>query len=173
MWEKTVAGILVMLGAFGFGIALCQEMQCALYHFQEQKRMLLYMKREIAFLHKPMQEICDAAGRKLEEPYGSFVKQVAERMENGRGQSLYTIWNEESRKLGKLGKCPARAVESLIMIGNSFGCEEDEMQMETFLLVMNELEEDICKIKKEKEEKSRLIKLLSFMTGIFCIVLFL
>ena len=51
MWQKTVAAALVLCGAQGFGYALCQEMKCMLYHDTEQKQMLLYMTREIAFLH--------------------------------------------------------------------------------------------------------------------------
>ena len=54
MWQKTVAAALVLCGAQGFGYALCQEMKCMLYHDTEQKQMLLYMTREIAFLHRPI-----------------------------------------------------------------------------------------------------------------------
>ena len=62
MWQKTVAAALVLCGAQGFGYALCQEMKCMLYHDTEQKQMLLYMTREIAFLHRPIQEILEQIG---------------------------------------------------------------------------------------------------------------
>ena len=65
MWQKTVAAALVLCGAQGFGYALCQEMKCMLYHDTEQKQMLLYMTREIAFLHRPIQEILEQIGEKL------------------------------------------------------------------------------------------------------------
>ena len=43
MWQKTIAGMFVIAGAFGFGRALCQDMNCVLYHLKEQRRMLTYI----------------------------------------------------------------------------------------------------------------------------------
>ena len=34
MWQKAVAGICVMVGAFGFGLSLCQEINSVLLHFK-------------------------------------------------------------------------------------------------------------------------------------------
>ena len=76
MWQKTVAAALVLCGAQGFGYALCQEMKCMLYHDTEQKQMLLYMTREIAFLHRPIQEILEQIGEKLQEPYRTSLRKV-------------------------------------------------------------------------------------------------
>ncbi len=81
MWQKAVAGICVMVGAFGFGLSLCQEINSVLLHFKEQRRMLLFMIREISFLHRPMQEIFVAVGERLKEPYPDFLMAVSKRME--------------------------------------------------------------------------------------------
>ena len=77
LWGKIIAGMLVLIGTQGFGMALSQEMKCLLYHMNEQKQMLFYIEREIAFLHRPMQEIFLSLSERLQKPYDSFLKKVA------------------------------------------------------------------------------------------------
>ena len=173
MWQKTVAAALVLCGAQGFGYALCQEMKCMLYHDTEQKQMLLYMTREIAFLHRPIQEILEQRGEKLQEPYRSLTLEVACQMKKEDGRSLHTLWNEQTYKLRERRYYPPAAMDNLARIGECLGCEEDERQIASLRLLMGNLDDEIEKIKCRKEERSRLIQTLSLLAGIFCIVLFL
>ena len=76
LWGKIIAGMLVLTGAQGFGLALRQEMKCILYHLNEQKQMLFYMMREISFLHRPMQEIFLSLADRLQKPYNVFLKDL-------------------------------------------------------------------------------------------------
>ena len=47
------------------------------------------------------------------------------------------------------------------------------MQKEAFSIVSHELEEELERMKKDKKEKDRLIRTLSVLAGILCIVIFL
>lgn len=173
MWEKAIAGLCVMTGAFGFGYALCQEMNRVLFHLNEQKRLLLYMINEISFMHRPMQEIFGAAGDRLKEPYKSFTLKITECMEERSGKNLQEIWAGEIKLLQKSGECPKAAIGTLLRMGESFGCEEDKMQIDALRLIEAELSEEISVRTQEKEEKSKLIRTLSVLAGLFCIVLFI
>lgn len=135
--------------------------------------MLLFMIREISFLHRPMQEIFVAVGERLKEPYPDFLMAVSKRMEQRSGKNLQEIWHEEAQQLQKEVLCPKEAVKMLLRIGECFGCEEDKMQMESLKLLETELAEEIDSRSEEKEEKSRLIRTLSLLAGIFCIILFI
>ncbi len=172
MWGKIIAGILVLIGTQGFGIALSQEMKSSLYHMNEQKRMLLYMEREISFLHRPMQEIFLTLSERMQKPYDTFLKTVGEKMDDGRGRSLVAIWEEETKKLYKNRCYPKEVFTYLIRMKRCFYCEEDEMQRETFAMLRQELEEELDKVRRGKEEKDRLIRTLSLLAGILCIVIF-
>ena len=173
MWQKAIAAVLVLCGAQGFGYALCQEMQCILYHDLEQKQMLLYIIREISFMHRPMEEIFSKIGERLQQPYGEMVTDVAKQMETEYGKGLHEIWRERVFQMQRERKYPDRAIEHLCKIGESLGCEEDDMQIASLTLLSKELEEEIENIKSRKEERSRLIQTLSLLAGIFCVVLFL
>lgn len=173
MWGKVIAGIFVLVGTQGFGIALSQEIKCILYHLNEQKQMLFYIMREISFLHRPMQEIFLSLSERLQKPYDDFVKSVAVKMDNGSGRSLPEIWDEEVTLLEKNRCYPNRNFQYLRRMRRCFCCEEDEMQKESFAMLCQELEEEMNKIKKSKEEKERLIRTLSLLAGILCIVIFI
>ena len=173
MWGEFVAGIFVLLGALGFGAALSQEMKCILYHMNEQKHMLFYIEREIIFLHRPMQEIFLNIAERLQKPYNTFLLRVAEKMEDGSGRSLVTIWETEIEELNKKRSYPKMTFFYLNQMARCFCCEEDVMQKEAFAIVSHELEEEFEKMRKDKKEKDKLIRTLSFLVGILCIVIFL
>ena len=173
MWGKIIAGLLILIGTQGFGMALSQEMKCFLYHLNEQKQMLFYMMREIDFLHRPMQEIFISLAERLQKPYDSFVRNVARKMEDGSGIGLQEIWDEEIDELKKNRCYDKKAFVYLRQMKRCFHCEEDEMQKEAFAMLSEELEEEMNKIKRGKEEKDRLIRTLSLLAGILCIVIFI
>lgn len=103
MWEKAIAGTLIILGTQGLGLTFFQEIQSKIYHEKEEKQMLLYINREIDFLHRPMMEIFEGIKERVKEPYQSFLKEVAIRMGSGEGQSLQCVWREETQKLEHKG----------------------------------------------------------------------
>lgn len=173
LWGKIVAGLFILIGTQGFGAALSQEIKCFLYHLNEQKQMLFYIIREISFLHKPMQEIFLSLSERLQKPYDVFLSAVAYRMDDGKGKSLSELWEEEVDKLEKNRCYPKKTFFYLRQMKRAFCCEEDEMQKESFSMLCEELEEEIHKIKKGKEEKDRLIRTLSLLAGILCIIIFI
>ena len=173
MWYQAIAGCLVMAGAYGFGMALCQDMKCLLYHLEEQKRMLLYFERETDFLHRPIQESFDTISDRLLTPYHEFAKEVATRMKQSDGKCFRDIWEQQVGELQKQEQYPKKALVYLRRIGDGIGSEEDMLQVELCALLRKELEEELLQIKQEKVQKSRVIHTMSIATGILCVVMFL
>ena len=160
-----------MTGAFGFGYALCQEMNNVLFNFKEQKRMLLYIINEISFMHKPMEEIFYSFGGRLKEPYASFALRIAEQMASRNGKTLCEIWHDEARLLQRSKECPKAAAAMLFRIGESLGYDGDKMQIDALRLIDAELSEEIENRTRENEDKCKLVRTLSVLAGLFCVVL--
>lgn len=173
MLGRFAAAVMVIVGAVGFGHAICQENQVELEHLKKQKRMLLYMIREISFLHRPIQEVFLAIYSKLDEPYSNFMYGIFCEMDKDEGVSMQDAWNKmvEKVQLEKTGLRKSKI--TLDMIRDSVGCGEDTMQIEALKLVEMEIEDTIDKMQKEKAEKYKLIHTLSILAGIFCVVLFI
>ncbi|MBE5877587.1 MAG: hypothetical protein E7290_11960 [Lachnospiraceae bacterium] len=173
MWYQAIAGGLVMAGAYGFGMALCQDMRCLLYHFEEQKRMLLYFERETDFLHRPIQESFDVIADRLATPYKELALGIADAMKNSQGMCFREIWRGKTEELAKGNSYPEKAMEYLRRIGDGIGSEEDTLQVELCAILRKELEEEMDKLKFERAQKSRVIHTLSLVSGILCVVMFL
>lgn len=173
MWQKLVAGACVMTGALGFGWSLCGEMNCDIQHLKLQKQILLYIMGEITYLHRPMGEIFDMVSEKTEPPYELFLREVSRKMRERNGKSLIHIWNDTIQDMkGQLNSSQI-GITYLEKMGNCFEYEGEQLQVEALRLFEMELDNEIDRLKTKKDENSRLIKALSTLTGILCIILFL
>jgi len=162
-----------MTGALGFGWSLCWEMNCEIQHLKAQKQIILYMIGEISYLHRPVEEIMDIIAEKMEEPYNTFFNNIALNFRKRNGKRLTTLWKEGITALQESTDMPKTALVCLEKLGSCLGCEGDNMQVEALRLFEQELDAQIDKAVTKKEENSRLIRALSTLTGILCIVLFL
>lgn len=172
MWQKFVAGICVMSGALGFGLALCGELGSEIAHLKRQKELLLYMIGEITYLHRPIAEILSIAAERMEEPYAAFLADTSAQLDFRGGLALAELWNRNVALIKK-DAVPKEALYYLKRMGTCFGCEGDKMQVERFRLFERELDEKIAVLSAKRREDSRLINALSALTGVLCIVLFL
>lgn len=172
MWQKLIAGVCVMTGSVGFGLALCGELSCEISHLKKQKELLLYIIGEITYLHRPAAEILSIAAERMKEPYAGFLGSVAAELDKRSGRPLTEIW---SRNIDRIRdeQMPKEALRYLERMGMCFGCEGDKMQIESFRLFERELDERISLLSARRRENSRLIQALSALTGVLCIVLFL
>lgn len=173
MWQKFIAGACVMTGALGFGWSLCGEMNSDIQHLKQQKQILLYISGEITYLHRPMEEIFDMIADKVEPPYDLFLSDVSWRMRERDGNSLTSIWNETVHDRINGSDFSQTGIEYLAKMGNCFEYEGEQLQVEALRLFELELDSEIDRLTVKRNENSRLIKALSTLTGILCIILFL
>jgi stage III sporulation protein AB len=162
-----------MTGACGFGFSLCMEMGKEISELKTQKQMLLYIIGEISYLHRPLEEIFDILTERMEAPFDIFLGKVSEKMKSRSGRNLNNIWNEEIAALKLDYGISKRTNTYLKRMADCFECEGDRIQVETLELLSRELEQEIEALVERKRENGRLIRALSALTGIMCIVLFL
>ena len=173
MWQKLIAGGCVMTGALGFGWSLCGVMNLDIALLKQQKQILLYMIGEITYLHRPMEEIFDLIAPKAEPPYHLFLEEIAQRMRERDGKSLVQLWNEAVYDRQDKTELSQTAKTYLLKMGTCFEYEGEQLQAEALGLFVTELDSEIDRLTAKKNENSRLIKALSTLTGILCIILFL
>ena len=173
MWQKLVAGAFVMTGALGFGWSLCGEMSLDIRHLKVQKQIILYIIGEITYLHRPMGEIFDIVSGKTEPPYDSFLREVSRKMKERDGKSLVNIWNETLSDEGFGRDVTRLGLDYLKKTGRCFECEGERLQVEALGLFATELDCEIDRLAAIRDENSRLIKALSTLAGILCVILFL
>jgi stage III sporulation protein AB len=160
-----------MMGAVGFGYSLCMDMDRNIDELKIEKRMLLYIIGEINYIHRPMEEILDSMSEDMalrrEKPFDGFLKDVVYKLNERKGKSLKTIWLEEIPSVSK------QAFFYLRRMADCFDCEGCGLQVDSLELLKNDIDCEIRNLEEVKKENGRLIKALSTLTGIMCIVLFL
>lgn len=173
MWQKFVAGACVMTGALGFGWSLCGEMNCDIRHLKLQKQILLYIMGEITYLHRPLEEIFDIVSEKTEPPYDRLLGRLSQKMRERSGKSLKYIWNESIHEKGFQTEISRSGLEYLEKTGRCFEYEGGQLQVQALELFVMELDSEIDRLTAKRDENSRLIKALSTLAGILCVILFL
>lgn len=173
MWQKLIAGAFVMTGALGFGWSLCREMSCEVQELKAQKQILLYLIGEISYLHRPVEEILDIVSEKVGVPYAAFLEDVSRKLRERSGRGLERLWQEGVNGMRGRAELSETSLCYLEKLGRCLGCEGDMLQVEALRLFESELDAGIEKALAKKEENSRLVKALSTLVGILCIVLFL
>ena len=154
-------------------LSLCGEMNSDIRHLKQQKQILLNISGEITYLHRPMEEIFDIIADKAEMPYDLFLRSVSQGMKERDGKSLVSIWNAAVRDRKNGADLSQIAIAYLEKMGNCFEYEGERLQVEALRLFEREIDGEIDRLTVKKNENSRLIKALSTLTGILCIILFL
>lgn len=171
MQWRFIAGCLVIIGSQGIGIAYNRNLSCAIYHMEQQKRMLYYVIGEIRHLRKPLPELFEGMKKVVKEPYQSFLEDVICNLEeNG---PFAGSWRKELGKRIKSNCYPKEAMEYLDRFPDCFIYDGSQTQLEALDLFLQELEERLDMIKEEKQKQGRVVYLLSAVTGVFLLVLFL
>jgi stage III sporulation protein AB len=173
MWQKLVAGIFVMIGSSGFGAALCKDMSSEIEELKVEKQILSYIMGEIAYIHRPLEEIFDILSERIETPFDELLRRIADKMRSRSGKSVTKIWQEEMKAWSVEYRITGRCIGYLERIPYCFECEGDNIQVETLELLRNEIDLEIENLLERKKENSRLIRVLSTLAGVLCIVLFL
>lgn len=171
MWQRIAAGALVMTGAVGFGTALCGEISGELAQMKKIRELLIYITGEIEYLKRPMSEILKLAAERIGAPYDEFLDAVCAGLDERSGKPLGELWQDGLVRLRE--SLPREALSYMEKMGHCFGLEGDKMQIESFKLFGRELDDKITLLSEKKSENCRLIRALSALAGILCIVLFL
>jgi stage III sporulation protein AB len=162
-----------MTGACGFGVSLCRDMDSDIKNLKIQKQMLLYIKGEISYIHRPMEEIFDILSEKFDAPYGTMLGSISDKMRERTGRSLQNIWLCEISDMNLGNEMSRICVSYLEKMSGCFGCEGGEIQVDTLELLEKEIECEISQLTEKKTQNSRLIRVLSTLAGVLCIILFL
>ncbi len=135
------------------------------------KELLNYITGEIEYLKRPMAEIFRLAAERIDAPYVELLEIVAEGLGERSGKPLGELWHEGLAKVrDNFAKEAFVYVEKM---GHCFGLEGDKMQIESLKLFERELDDEIARLNARQGENCRLIRALSALAGILCIVLFL
>ena len=165
MYIKLIGGLFLLSSAAAIGFLKAEELNVRVKRLQELKRMIMLLQGELRFHRAELSEAFCNVAKRMEEPLDSFLKNMAEQLEEGNFGGFEKIWQENSSRLLQREGFLKEDGQILELLGGSLGYLDLTMQTEHLNLTMIRMEEVIEHARKQQESKGRLYQTMGVTVG--------
>lgn len=171
--QKIIGSILIVAASSGIGILKGMELQGHLKDLQCLKRMILMLRSEIKYTKAPLGEAFFRIGRRIKGSFGTWLLALAEQLEKKEGGTFGQLWEQSVE--GGLSETKLKKTDlgQLKAFGMNMGYLDEEMQLGTIDLYLEQLNEEIKRTRESLGTKKRLCSCLGVMGGIFLVIVFI
>jgi len=170
--SAVMGSLLVILGALGFSVSLCQEYRMRLILLKRIRGVYEYMEFQISYGKLPIPEILRKLSLKDELCFQQEFGRIARRMEEG-GQDFAVIWKEELEAPLKKSGLRQKEQEWLLAFPTKQGFLKGQAQAESLNEIRRELEEGIESLQREQKNRNKMIMSVGVAGGVLLSILFL
>lgn len=170
--SAVMGSLLVILGALGFSVSLCQEYRMRLALLKRIRGVYEYMEFQISYGKLPIPEILRKLSIKDELCFQQEFGRIARRMEE-EGQDLAVIWKEELESPLKKSGLRQKEQEWLLAFPTKQGFLKGQAQAESLNEIRRELEEGIESLQREQKNRNKMIMSVGVAGGVLLSILFL
>ena len=170
--SAVMGSLLVILGALGFSVSLCQEYRMRLALLKRIRGVYEYMEFQISYGKLPIPEILRKLSIKDELCFRQEFGRIARRMEE-EGQDLAVIWKEELEATLKKSGLRQKEQEWLLAFPTKQGFLKGQAQAESLNEIRRELEEGIESLQREQKNRNKMIMSVGVAGGVLLSILFL
>ncbi|MEF9915775.1 MAG: stage III sporulation protein AB [Lachnospiraceae bacterium] len=146
-------------------------MQKHMEELQNLKHIILMIRGEIKYTKAPLGEIFGHLSMKCQEPYKKWLHSLKLQLDKRSASSFVSVWNTSIDQNLSLSFLNKKDIGELKMLGNLMGCLDQEMQLATLDLYMEQLDRQLQKVREEIPSKKRLSNYLGVMGGIFIAII--
>lgn len=171
MLIKLFGIILILCSSSLIGFRLSRELEERILELSEIKKMIIMLRGEIKYGNSVLSEAFLSIGGRMKEPYGAFLLESQESMEQKKGQTFQEIWKEQVEKHLKKTTLSEKDLLRLNQFGEQLGYLDKDMQLSTIELYLEQLEEEINGARENSKKNGRLYQSLGIMGGVLITVL--
>lgn len=170
--QKIIGSILIIASSTGIGILKGMDMQKYLKELQVLKQLLLMLRSEIKYTKSPLGEAFFHIGKRMEDVFGKWFLLLARELEEKSGRTFADLWNRSIDDALVETKLKEQDLIQLKSLGRNMGYLDEEMQLGTIDLYLEQLNLEIQRTREELETKKKLCNCLGVMGGIFLVIIF-
>jgi len=164
---------LVIFGCAAMGMSAGNELGRRIRDLRELLKLLELLEGEISYAHAVLTESFRHAARRMRTPYAEFLENMAEHMDERRGDTLKDIFAHHVRDDLKNTALLSADREELVCFGEQLGNLDVKMQLAAIALYRKQLSQACVQAQENWRRDSKLYRCLGFMGGLFLAVLFL
>ena len=170
---KLAGIVLLMMGCVGLGLHRVSDEKGRIRELREIRRIILRIQSEMIYGKRTLPEICLLLSQYMEEPYIQAFSEIFHKLEKNDGSIFDNVWKEKMEACMK--GMPLKDEEKDVLIGlpGQLGILDETTQAVNIGQSLDMIEERIHRAEAEYENKSRVIMSISFMAGLFLIILLL
>lgn len=167
---KWIGLFLVLSGAGGVGFSLVGEYSMRIRMLGQIRDMMHYMNDLILYEYASLPEAFARTAQRMEEPFAAFLKKVSGQMDDFSGEDLSFLWKSNAHMLKE--KLNKKDYKEFAECMQQTGFSDVKAQSRALKEYEQRLELLLHRLSEQKEEKCKLYRTLSIMSGIFvCILL--
>lgn len=135
------------------------------------KKMLQLFEGEMRYGNALLEEIFLSCGRRLKNPFGSFLTETGALLSKLPGEMLKDIWEQGVRNSLKKSFLTEKDKEELILFGRQLGYLDIEMQQKVLFQYEAVLNLQLQELQKEVAKRRSLYRSLGVLAGLLIVIL--
>ncbi|BBF41904.1 stage III sporulation protein AB [Lachnospiraceae bacterium KM106-2] len=164
---KIIGAILVICSSTAIGFYMSAMLLGRIRELRELKKDVFILRGDIQYGNTPLPEAMEAIARRSNGVFSQFFHTVSKQMERLSGKPLSVIWEKAIKEILKDSYLSKLDKEHLMKLGDNLGYLDQQMQIKTIDLYIEQLQLEIDTAVESKKEKTRIYNMLGILSGIF------
>lgn len=168
---KMSGCILIIVSCAGIGYVKAMELQKHFADLQMLRQLFLMLRSEIKCTKAPLGEAFWHISRRMSGSYGKWLARLSKELEEKSGRTFQELWNLSIEECLCATSLSADDIGKLKAAGSQMGYLDEEMQLGTIDLFLEQLEAETGQIRENLAGQKRLCNCLGILGGLFLAVL--
>lgn len=170
---KLVGFLCIMAGCIGWGDGKVREEQDRIRHLRELIRIIRRIQDEIRYGKHTLPEICLILSECSDAWYGPHFRQIYEQIRQRNGTGLETIWTRQMELCFQGVPLQEEEKDVLRRLPENLGMREETLQAVNIGQSMDMLARKCRQVEETYQNKSRVIRSVSILAGVFLTIILL
>ena len=166
-WLKLIGSMFVIVGCFAAGLERIEHMKKHIQVLRGMSHSLYLFKGFTETYRLPLEWICEKVSQQVDAPISNFYKILGQEFQKKEKTNSEEIWRNCIEHMGKEDRM------LFLRLGDFIGVQDVRMQNEVIESCLEQIKGKCEMLEKERPEKERLYRVLSFSISGFLILLFI
>lgn len=170
-WLKLIGSMFVIVGCFATGLERIEYMKRRIQVLRGMSHSLYLFKGFTETYRLPLEWICEKVSQQVDAPISNFYQILGQEFQKKEKTNGEEIWRNCIEYMGKAFDKEDRML--FLRLGDFIGVQDVRMQNEVIESCLKQIKDKCEILEKERPEKERLYRVLSFSISGFLILLFI
>lgn len=170
---RLIGIVFVLGGSVGLGYAWQKQYVKRIEQLKSLSLLLQSIQGEIQYGSGTIPECCLAVANRVPEPFDEMLRQIAGQVNREGGEGLETIFAGQLEQTLPRTSLKREDLESAFGFILRGGNPDKEQQLSRIMTGRQELEEMICRLEKERDDRCRVSMALGTLGGMLLLVILL